>query len=207
MNRYRPLTVCLLAAAVLALGYVGLGIQRLEAQSAPTAAKTAVAVVNVNDLISKSQMNQDFQARLQKNRAELQQESQERQKRINVMRQDLDVIPNAVDRQKKEREVIQAMAEYRAWEQIQQQYLVRDQQTFLVKIYGEISRTTKAVAEREGYDLVLLDAPTPNFEELNPEQLVQVIGGRQVIYRSERVDLTSVVLEQMNLNHLNRGGN
>lgn len=205
MTRQRTVLFCLLAAIAVGLGYAGFGLQRLEAQAKPEAADTAVAVVNVNDLISKSQMNQDFQERLQKNRAELQQESEEKQKRINVMRQDLDVIPNAVDRQKKEREVIQAMAEYRAWEEIQKQYLVRDQQTFLIKVYDEISRTTKAVAEREGYDVVLLDAPTPNFEELKPEQLVQAIGGRQVIYRSERVDLTSVVLEEMNLKHLNRG--
>lgn len=207
MTRQRTITICLLAAAVLAMGYVGFGLQRIEAQAQPVAGKTAVAVVNINDLIAKSQKNVDYQAALKKRRAELQAAAEKKQNAINVMRQDLDVIPNAVERQKKESEIIKAMAEYRAWNQIQQQFLVRDQQTFLVDIYSEIGTTVEAVAKREGYDVVLLDAPTPDFEKLNPEQLVQVIGGRQVIYRSERVDLTKVVLEQMNLNHLNRGKN
>lgn len=206
-KRSRSAVVCLLTALALGLGYAGLGLQNLEAQAKPQAAKTAVAVVNVNDLIGKSKKNLDFQAELQKRRAQLQQESEEKQKQINLMRQDLDVLPTAAERQKKEREIIKALSEFQAWNQIQQQFLVRDQQTFLIEIYGEISATVQTVAEREGYDLVMLEPPTPNFEQLNPEQLVQAIGGRQIIYRSPRIDLTSIVLEQMNLNHMNRGGN
>jgi len=204
MNRYRPLTVCLLAAAVLALGYVGFGIQRLEAQSAPTAAKTAVAVVNVNDLIAKSKMNVEFQEEIQKRRAQLQKEGELKQNKISVMRQELDVIPNAIERSKKEREIIRAITEVQAWNQVQQQFLVRDQQTFLIEVYGQISTTVAEIAKAEGYDLVILDAPTPNFERLNAEQLVQVIGGRQVIYRNEKVDITDKVLAQMDLKHETR---
>lgn len=211
LNRYvtrqRAIIACLLAAAVLGLGYVGLGVQHLEAQAKPQATKTAVAVVNVNDLIAQSQKNNDFQAELQKRRAALQQESEEKQKKINLMRQDLDVMPNAEARAKKESEIIEAIANFQAWSQVQQQYLQRDQQTFLAEIYTDIRRTVASVAQREGYDVVLLDAPSPDFSKLNAEQLVQVIGGRQVIYRTNRVDLTPVVLEQMNLNHLNRGDN
>lgn len=207
LTRRRSIVACLLVAAALGLGYAGLGVQHLEAQAKPQAAKTAVAVVNVNDLIAKSQQNIDFQAELQKRRAALQQESEAKQKKINLMRQDLDVMPNAEARAKKESEIIEAIANFQAWSQVQQQYLQRDQQTFLAEIYTEIRRTVATVAQREGYDVVLLDAPSPDFSKLNAEQLVQVIGGRQVIYRTNRVDLTPVVLEQMNLNHLNRGDN
>lgn len=199
------LTIACLIVAVIGLGYFGLENQRLEAQSNPIAARTAVGVVSVNDLIAKSQKNIAFQESIQKRRGTLQAEAEKKQADINLLRNDLDVIPGAAEKAKKEREIIQSIAEFQAWNQIQQQYLVRDQQTFLAELYTEISATVATVAQREGYDVVLLDPPSPDYTKLNAEQLVQVIGGRQVIYRANKVDLTAVVLEQMNLNFLNRG--
>ena len=62
------------------------------------------------------------------------------------------------------------------------------------------------VAKKKGYDLVLFDTPTPDFDKLNPEQLIQVIGNRRVVYRSDDVNLTPNVLEKINSDYLNRGG-
>lgn len=207
MTRQRSMIVCLLAAVALGLGYVGFGTQRLDAQAKPIAAKTTVGVVSVNDLIAKSQKNIAFQASIQNRRAKLQAESEKKQKAINLMRNDLEVIPNAAEKSKKETEIIQAIAEFQAWSQVQQQFLVRDQQTFLAEIYSEISTTVASVAQREGFDVVLLDPPSPDYTKLNAEQLVQVIGGRQVIYRANRVDLTALVLAQMDQNHKVRDNN
>lgn len=198
--------ICLLAAVALAIGFASLQGQRLEAQSNPKATRTAVAVVNVAELIAKCQKNQDFQGQVQKRQAKLQQEQKERQNTISQLRQDLDLLTGA-DRSKKEREITKALYEFQAWQNIAQQNLLREQRTFLIELYGEIDAAVATIANREGYDMVLLDTPSPDFDTLNPEQLVQVIGNRRVVYRSEKVNLTAIVLEKLNLDHLSRGGN
>ncbi|MFN3165924.1 MAG: OmpH family outer membrane protein [Phycisphaeraceae bacterium] len=205
MTRPRRMMTCLFAAALLGIAFAGFGVSQLQAQPKAKADKTAVAVVNVAELINKCDKNQAFQAEIQKRNGRLQQEAKEKQDKINLMKLDLDAIPNAQDRAKKEREIIEAIAEFRAWQQIQQEVLVRDQRLNLIELYGDIDKTVAVVAEREGYDLVLFSTPTPDFEQLNPEQLLQVIGNRRVIYQTDKVDLTKVVLEQMNLDHLNDG--
>lgn len=207
MIRQHTKLICLLAAVALAFGYMGLQSQRLEAQNQPKAAKTSVAVINVAELIAKCQKNQDFQAEIQKRQIRLQKEQKDRQNKINQLRQDLDLAGTAADRQKMEREITKALYEFQAWSQIEQQNLLRDQRTFLIELYGEIDAGVATTAAREGYDMVVLDTPSPDFDTLNPEQLVQVIGNRRVLYRSEKVNLTAIVLEKLNLDHLNRGGN
>jgi len=198
--------VLCLVIAVVGIGFAGVGVQRLQAQAQAKAQKTAVAVVNVADLIAKCQKNVEFQEAAGKRRTQLQAEQEEKQKKINKLRTDLDLIGDAQSRSKMERDIIEAMSEFQAWQQIQQQYLLRDQRAFLIELYGDIDKTVASVAQREGYDLVLFDTPTPDFEQLNPEQLVQAIGNRRVIYRGDQINLTAMVLQQMNLNYLNRGG-
>ena len=194
----------LLVAIALILTYAGLTSQPLEAQNQPKAAKTAVAVVNVAELISKCQKNQDFQADVQKRQVKLVQEQKDRETKINQLRQDLDLAGSAAERQKKEREITKALYEFQAWQQIEQQNLLRDQRTALIELYGEIDAAVATVAQQEGYDMVLFDTPTPDFDTLNPEQLVQVIGNRRVVYRSEDVSMTKKVLAKLDLDHKNR---
>lgn len=207
MTRAHAKLTCLLAALALGLGYVGMQSQRTEAQNQPQAAKTATAVVNVAELIAKCQKNLDFQGEVQKRQTKLRQEQKDRETKINQLRQDLDLAATAQERSKKEREITKALYEFQAWQQIEQQNLLRDQRTFLIELYGEIDQAVAAIAQREGYDLVLFDTPTPDFDQLNPEQLVQVIGNRRVVFRSEKINLTPIVLEKLNLDHLNRGRN
>ncbi|MFK7790176.1 MAG: OmpH family outer membrane protein [Phycisphaeraceae bacterium] len=204
MIRQHAKLICLLAAVALGMGYLGFQSQPLEAQNQPKAARTAVAVVNVAELIAKSQKNQDFQASVQKRQVKLRQEQKDRETKINQLRQDLDLAATTAERQKKEREITKALYEFQAWQQIEQQNMLRDQRTFLIELYGEIDQAVAVIASREGYDLVLFDTPSPDFDQLNPEQLVQVIGNRRVVYRSEKINLTAVVLEKLNLDHLNR---
>jgi Skp family chaperone for outer membrane proteins len=204
MMRPNTKMICLLAAAALCFGAVMMQGQRLEAQNAAKAPKTAVAVVNVAELIAKCQKNQDFQGDVQKRQIKLQAEQKKKQDAINVLRTNLDLAGNAAERQKTEREITKALYEFQAWSQIEQQNLVREQRLFLIELYGEIDKAVAAVAQKEGYDLVIFDTPSPDFDQLNPEQLVQVIGNRRVVFRSEKINLTPIVLEKLNLDHQNR---
>jgi Skp family chaperone for outer membrane proteins len=206
MIRQHTKLICLLAAAAFVVGLFALQGERLEAQNQASAEKTAVAVVNVAELIAQSQKNKDFQAEVQKRQVKLQQEQKSKQNAINQMRLDLELVGNTAERQKKEREITKALFEFQAWQQIEQQNLLREQRMFLVELYGEIDVAVAGVAQKAGYDLVLFDTPTPDFDNLNPDQLVQVIGNRRVVYRSEKVNLTPQVLAKLDIDYKNRGG-
>jgi len=209
MTRKNSLTICLITAAALGFGFLGFGARHLQAQARAQASDTAVAVVNVADLISDCQRNVAFQQQMQQRRQSLQAEAAQKEQAISVLISDLDTIPRNQQQQRsaKEREILTARTQYAAWQQIQQQVLLGDQRMFLIELYGEIDQTVAAIAQREGYDLVLFDTPQPNFEQLNVEQLVQVIGERRVVYRNNNVDITTMVLEQMNLAHMQRNAN
>ena len=206
MIRQHAKLICLLAAVALLIGFVGLQGQRLEAQDNAKAPRTAVAVVNVAELIAKCQKNVDFQGEVQKRQVKLQADQKKKQNEISTMRGELDLL-TGTEKTKKEREITKALFEFQAWQQIEQQNLLRDQRLFLIELYGEIDNAVATIANREGYDMVLLDTPSPDFGNLTPEQLVQVIGNRRVLYRSEKINLTPIVLEKLSLDHLNRGGN
>ena len=135
---------------------------------------------------------------------QLEQEQKKKQEAINNLKNELDLAGNAAERQKVEREITKALYEFQAWSQIEQQNLLREQRLFLIELYGEVDKAVAAVAEKNGIDMVLFDTPSPDFENLNPEQLVQVIGNRRVVYRNENVNITAVVLEKLNLDHQNR---
>lgn len=208
MIRQHAKLICLLAAIALAMGYFGFQGQRLEAQNQAKADKTAVAVVNVAELIAKCQKNQDFQAAVQKRQVKLQQEQKDRQNKISVMRQDMELLDtNSPQHQQKARDITKALYEFQAWQQIEQQNLLRDQRTFLIELYGEIDKAVAKTAQDAGYELVIFDTPSPDFDTLNPEQLVQVIGNRRVVYRSDKINLTPTVLAKLDLDHKSRGGN
>lgn len=202
MTRLRPLMPALLVATAIAVG-LGFGLPRLEAQDKPKAEKTAVAIVNVYSLIAKSQKNVDFQQGVDKERATVQAEAAKRQKKIDQMVADLDLLPAAA-RAENERKIINERVQAQAWFQIQQQTLLSKQRLFLLELYDEIDKTIAEVAKREGFELVLFDTPATDFSRLNADQLVQAIGNRRVVYREDRVDLTDLVLAQMNQDYRNR---
>ncbi len=208
MNRQHTKLTCLLAAVALGVASLALPGQRTEAQAPAKAAPTAVAVVNVAELIAKCQKNVAFQADVEKRQVKLQQEQADRQNKINQLRQDLGLLDaNTPQRTKKEREITKSLYEFQAWQQIEQQNLLRDQRLFLIELYGEIDNAVATIAKQSGYDMVLLDTPTPDFGSLTPEQLVQVIGNRRVLYRAERVNLTKDVMGKLDLDYKNRGAN
>ena len=205
MIRQHAKLICLLAAVAIAFGYMGFQGQRLEAQDQANAKPTAVAVVNVAELISKCDKNKDFQAKVQKRDEAFVQERQKRQQAITDLRNDLDLVGTDEERQKKIREITKLSYEYQAWENIERQNLLRDQRMFLIELYGEIDAAVSAIAQREGYDLVIFDTPIPDFDTISPEQLIQVIGNRRVVYRKEDVSITKDVLEKLNFDYKNRG--
>ena len=212
MNRVlKPKTfataITLVAASAMlgAAGVVSFNLGKTQAQVAAPTEPTAVAVLNLQDVLGELAENTDFQANVNAKNEQLQAELARRQSAVQTMQNDLELLDPASDAYStKEDQIFDALIELRTWQSIQEQRNVLDQRTHLANLYRKIVQAGGAVAEQQGYDMVLLDTQVPDLDRLNPEQLLNAIATRKVLFHTDDVDITRDVLERMNTAYNNR---
>ena len=70
-----------------------------------------------------------------------------------------------------------------------------------IEIYNEIRRVVGLIAQEQKYDLILrVEAPTLNDQQ-DPENVTQRINNRVVLYHHESVDITTLVVERLNVEY------
>jgi len=70
-----------------------------------------------------------------------------------------------------------------------------------IEIYNEIRRVVTLIAQEQKFDLVLrVESPTLNDQQ-DPENVTQRINNRVVLYSTENMDITSLVLERLNADY------
>ncbi|MFI4859399.1 MAG: OmpH family outer membrane protein [Phycisphaerales bacterium JB063] len=201
-----PLVV--LVAAALAIGALGsswMKLSRLEAQGNAQAAPTAVAVLNLQDVLGQLDENNAFQAAQQAKNQQLQAELTRRQNALQQMQNDLELLdPDSDAYTEKEDQIFTTLIELRTWQQIQEQRNILEQRTHLASLYRKVVQAGTAMAEQRGIDAVLLDTQVPDLDRLNPEQLLNAIATRKVLYHNDEIDMTDDVIQQMNAAWANR---
>ncbi|MEM9415217.1 MAG: OmpH family outer membrane protein [Planctomycetota bacterium] len=208
MNRLlqHPLVVLLAAALLIgALGSSWMKIGRLEAQGNAQAAPTAIAVLNLQDVLGQLDENNAFQAAQNAKNEGLQQELTRRQNALQQMQNDLELLdPDSQAYADKEDQIFTSLIELRTWQSIQEQRNILEQRTHLASLYRKVVQAGRAIAEQRGIDAVLLDTQVPDLDRLNPEQLLNAIATRKVLYHNEETDITGDVIQQMNTAWNNR---
>src|SRR4026209_2558577 len=70
-----------------------------------------------------------------------------------------------------------------------------------IEIYNEIRRVVDLIAKEQKYDLILrVEAPTLNDQQ-DPENVTQRINNRVVLYSHDSVDITTLVVERLNVEY------
>ena len=70
-----------------------------------------------------------------------------------------------------------------------------------IEIYNEIRRVVGLIAQEQKYDLILrVEAPTLNDQQ-DPENVTQRINNRVVLYSHDSVDITTLVVERLNVEY------
>lgn len=212
MTSQKKLTVILAATAVLLVGsWAGFGwatsamVSRAQAQAAAQAEPTAVAVLNIQDVLGQLDEHIGFQQTTNAKNDELRVELERRQNALQQMQNDLEFLtPGTEAYSDKEDQIFDALIGLRTWQQIQEQRNILDQRTQLASLYRKIVLAGSEIAEQRGIDIVLLDTQIPDLDTLNPEQLLNAIATRKVLHHSEEVDMTRDVIELMNTQWNNR---
>jgi len=206
MMRNRRWMIVAVALAVTGSWALSFGAGRLQAQGQAEFAASRVAVVNLTEVFNASQEWESFNQKLVKQEQDFQAERTKRQQAIDVMRNDLQVLPaGSKEASDKEQAILGKVAEFQAWQQLQQALAVREQRLTLIAVYRKIYDTTQKIAQQRGIEIVILDTPLPNLEQVQPDQLLSVMGSRNVMYKSDRVDITTDVTTQLNTDFKNRG--
>ena len=181
-----------LTAAAVVFGISGM--LRGQTRLTPTG---RVAVVDVGKIFNEYQKMKDATEELRRLEERLRLENEQRKQRADA----LEATVNAMDRDdpayvKKMQEVLEARIAHKTWFEFQQANSTREIALATDRIYRDILRGVEQVARESGYDVVLYREEYVPLA--NPEELQAQMRSRKVVYASDAVDITQVVLDRLN---------
>ncbi len=182
----------LAAAAAWALA------ERSGAQAAKSTATGRVGCVNVVVVFNGFQRQKDLTEEMNQLQARLQEENRQRRDKIDALQAELERLdPDDPTYVQRTRDLLAQQIDYKNWVDLRQADLTREVGLWTVKIYREILKATEALAEKEGYDLILYKG---EFEptSMDPETVKDLIRANQVLYAHNSIDLTQAVLDKLN---------
>ncbi len=182
----------LVAAAAWALA------ERSGAQAAKSTATGRIACVNVVVVFNGFQRQKDLTEEMNQLQARLQEENKQRRDKIDALQAELERLnPDDPTYMQRTRDMLAQQIDYKNWVDLRQADLTREVGLWSIKIYREILKATEALAEKEGYDLVLYKG---EFEptSMDPDTVKDLIRANHVLYAHSSIDVTQAVLDKLN---------
>jgi Skp family chaperone for outer membrane proteins len=193
---FKPsLILAVVGALVLGL-YVNAGGQ---SGGSTAAVATKVATVELQKIINECDKQAANRAANQAKQQQLQAEQQRRQQEVVALQNEIDPLQPGSEAWMNKREQIQEKTlQLEVWARMQEQNQQLEQARQFATIYQAATDAAAAVAEAQGYDIVLQTGELPDLMRLNIEGLRTVVQTRKVIYASDTADLTAAVLQRVN---------
>lgn len=195
----RRTTLTALLGALLC-GAVALGISGARS-SAPQPA--TVALINLDTLLAGLDEVRNMERGASERFAPQREQVQALETRFNQLKSDVDTLnlPQA-EIEMKRAEMVIIDAQYKAMQNTFGQLLDLEKGRMYRNIYLKALGSIAHVASQEGYDLVLLDdRKIPIPEDRPTREVMGAIISRQVLFAAERIDITRLVVDEMNNNY------
>lgn len=218
MNAPKALTIRLsrfsltLALGAIVLSTVAWRAGAYGASGRPPATATAIAVVNLpkvlQDLNERQVRQQELDASAKVRQAQL----DELTDRVKVLEADLDPENGTVKQGTREyRDKVVELRELQvtleARYKLLNQVLSFDRGAVLRDLYLEIEKAVKQIAERDGYDVVLLDDTGFAIpEEAGQDDMNRAILSRNMLYTHSSIDISDQIVRLLN-NEFQAGSN
>lgn len=195
----RPLlTVALALGAALIGAAFATGANATNVR--PPAQPTAVAVVDVVTVLDGLSEKAVMEQRLQQSVTDRQKQLDEVVAKIKTAQDDLKILKEGTpEYREKVRQLLELNAVAEARRNILQRIVAFDKGDMLRDIYTKITVAVQKIADRNGYDIVVLDDsnfPLPN--EAADSDMERAILTRAILYRHDSVDITAQVITLMN---------
>jgi Skp family chaperone for outer membrane proteins len=192
-----------MAGTIKGMGVLGATIAQSAAPASVAApSPTVLAMVDMERLINNLNEIKDRNAAIAKLREEYRTQLEDMDRRVKGLEAELkDSIPasDRVRRMEKSSELVEAREAYRL-RTTRFQSLVESKNADVIRdLYNKAQTTIASIAEREGYDAVVLDDQKIVIPEGGTEsQVTNVILSRRILYAKKGVDITDRLLAQMN---------
>ena len=161
---------------------------------------TSIAVVELARLLDGLDERQDLEERLRESIEERRQNLQELSNDLSQARDALEIERRGTPAfREKLREILELEAQARVRRESLEQIISVDKGTTLIDLFRKIQDAAEDIADRNGYDAVLIDDTGMELPQQPTEQVaLQTILNRRVLYASGQIDITDEVRTLMN---------
>ncbi len=191
-------TLGLMVAMGTVIGYTALG-QRAVAPDA-----VVIAVVRIDALFDELQQRADAMIELRRMELDVQDENRIRTEAITALEAELENVVATTRRKELDDEIAIKKLQLRFWQQAASVEVEVEKALRLQDLYRSMRAATEALAEAEGYDMVIVDdasddLPFETESRMSPQvQVLQQIATRKILYRNEALDITMDLATRMN---------
>ncbi len=193
-------TMMAAVGAVVLAGVFFMTQREVDAQSA--ADKTAVAVVDLDEVIKGSKQFQALQSEQQSRVTARENEAKGKQAELEKLKADLDLLaPGTSAHESKTQELLEKAAAAQGWNSVSQQLEASRRAREFLALYEAANKASAAVAQDRGIDVVLSTGQLPDMAQLaraEAQQIMAILQNRKVIYSKDAVNLTQAVVSRMN---------
>jgi Skp family chaperone for outer membrane proteins len=187
MNLLRPLSLALLASLVVP------AVAQAQAQR--------VAVVNVSRIFNEMQEFKDYKQKMENDNASLRTQAQTREQKLRQLGTDLQSLrPGTPQYDGKAKEALQQQIETKNWYDLSRAEQERQYKDKVLELFTKMQDAVGQVAKDRGVDLVLAqqgrDLPEQS-EKLNAQQLEAALGQRNVLFMSDKADISADVIAKL----------
>ena len=187
MTSFRRLFPILTAGIALAIG-----------TAAANAQDAKIAVCNPARVFGDMQETKDLKQKLENDRKTIEGEVQQRQQKVKDLQAARDLLkPDSAQYQDADQKFMQEAIQFDTWSKITQAQLQGRQKAQMKALFDKIVAATSEVAQQKGLDLVLADQRPDlpeNLAAINVDQLRAILNGRNVLFSTDKVDITQAVV-------------
>ena len=169
---------------------------------APSWADVKIAVANPVKILNELQETKDINKAMEAEQATFKQQVADREQKLKDLQAQRDQLktdsPQWGDTNK---QLVEQRSEAQAWAQQSQIELARKFRDQARRMHDKIVATTTDLAKSKGIDVVLADqqpdVPDSQMEQMNPQQVMNLLFGNNILYHSDALDLTQEVIAKL----------
>jgi Skp family chaperone for outer membrane proteins len=179
-----------------------LALAALLCVAAPALAELKVGVANPVKILNELAETKDVNKAMEGEQATFKQQATDRDSKLKDLKAQRDQLkPDAPQWADLNKQLVQQQAEAQAWAQQTQMELQRKFRDQAKRMHEKISVALNDVAKAKGIDLVLADqkpeVSDAQMEQMNPQQVMGVLFGRNILFANTTLDLTQEVIAKL----------
>ncbi len=186
------------AALALAAGWSSFTAPMTLAQPAAAAVPIKIAIANPAHIFAELAETKALQIQMQDEQKKFTTTQQDKMAEINDLKSKRDaLLPEHPQWSELNSQLAAKTAEYRVWLETQKVVAESTQKTKMSALFKKIEQGVAEIAKRDGIDLVIADNRDPlppNLDEIDVRTLRGLLLQRDVIYSSDRIDMTEAVV-------------